>query len=78
MTESLDDTELQFRHMDIVDPTPYHSMSSQEQLMASSRLALLKLHNTRPPGSKDVLFDEFGKVISVAPLDMEKLPNHRL
>ncbi|XP_071488028.1 uncharacterized protein [Diadema antillarum] len=46
--------------------------------MPSSCHSILKVQAGRPPGSKDVSYDERGNVISVIKLDPEKLPAHRV
>lgn len=38
---------------------------------------MYQVQNGRPPGNKDVEYDEMGNVIAVMRLDAEKLPNHR-
>lgn len=38
---------------------------------------LLQVQAGRPPGNKDVVYDDMGNVIAVVKLDPEKLPNHR-
>lgn len=48
------------------DPMP-HSVSS-----------ILKLQPGRPPGNRDVFYDAAGNVISMAKLDPDKLPAHRI
>ena len=36
-----------------------------------------QVQNGRPPGNKDVEYDDMGNVVAVMRLDSEKLPNHR-
>jgi hypothetical protein len=40
-------------------------------------LLFVQVQNGRPPGQKEVEYDEMGNVIAVMKIDAEKLPNHR-
>ncbi|XP_072038918.1 uncharacterized protein [Amphiura filiformis] len=46
--------------------------------LPSSCHSILKVQSGRPPGSKDVTYDDKGNVVSVVRLDPEKLPSHRV
>lgn len=46
--------------------------------LPSSCHSILKVQAGRPPGSKDVTYDDKGNVVSVVKLDPEKLPSHRV
>lgn len=46
--------------------------------MLSSSTSILKAQHGRPPGIKDVLYDERGNVIAVMKISPEKLPSHRV
>lgn len=43
-----------------------------------SQKSFLKLQAGRPPGNKDVTFDERGNVIAVMKLDTKRFPTHRV
>ncbi|XP_077998981.1 uncharacterized protein LOC144451936 [Glandiceps talaboti] len=46
--------------------------------MPSSCHSILKAQAGRPPGNKDVTYDEKGNVVSVLRMDPERLPSHRI
>ncbi|XP_068736328.1 uncharacterized protein [Montipora capricornis] len=46
--------------------------------MLSSSTSILKAQYGRPPGIKDVVYDERGNVIAVMKISPEKLPSHRV
>lgn len=46
--------------------------------MPSSCHNILKVQTGRPPGSKEVTYDDMGNVVAVVRLDPEKLPSHRV
>lgn len=46
--------------------------------MLSSSTSILKAQYGRPPGVKDVLYDDRGNVVAVMKISPEKLPSHRV
>lgn len=46
--------------------------------MLSSSTSILKAQYGRPPGIKDVLYDERGNVVAVMKISPDKLPSHRV
>lgn len=47
-------------------------------IMLSSSTSILKAQYGRPPGIKDVLYDERGNVVAVMKISTDKLPSHRV
>ena len=45
--------------------------------LLTSGHCVYQVQNGRPPGNKDVEYDEMGNVVAVMRLDAEKLPSHR-
>ncbi|XP_071808551.1 uncharacterized protein [Asterias amurensis] len=78
ITKTLDETdlELQLAEQQQRDPTPEKKDIFEH--MPSSCHSILKVQAGRPPGSKDVTYDEKGNVVSVIKLDAERLPSHRV
>ncbi|XP_033099614.1 uncharacterized protein C2orf81 homolog [Anneissia japonica] len=75
--ESLDDTEKALREAEN-PPSPPNAKDALMQHMPSSCHSILKVQAGRPPGSKDVTYDEKGNVVSIVRLDPDKLPSHRV
>nr|KAG5703178.1 hypothetical protein BaRGS_027343 [Batillaria attramentaria] len=78
MTESLDETEMKMITAEIEAAMPPQEVSGNLLTMPASCSSILKVQNGRPPGTKDVEYDEMGNVIAVMKLDPEKLPSHRV
>jgi hypothetical protein len=78
ITKTLDETdkELWLAEEQARDPTPEKRDIFEH--MPSSCHSILKVQAGRPPGSKDVTYDEKGNVVSVIRLDPERLPSHRV
>ncbi|KAK7003682.1 hypothetical protein BgiMline_005154 [Biomphalaria glabrata] len=75
MTESLEETEMKLHFSEVNIEPEKHRVSV---IMPTSCASLLKAQNGRPPGNKEVTFDEMGNVVAVVKLDPEKLPNHKI
>ena len=45
--------------------------------MVQTIFYLTQVQTGRPPGNKDVVYDDFGNVVAVMKLDPEKLPTHK-
>lgn len=78
MTESLEEREMQLYMREMEDTMPPQAVSSNVLTMPASCHSILKVQNGRPPGNKDVVYDEMGNVVAVMRLDAERLPNHRV
>uniref|UniRef100_A0A1I8IKS1 Integrase_H2C2 domain-containing protein n=1 Tax=Macrostomum lignano TaxID=282301 RepID=A0A1I8IKS1_9PLAT len=46
--------------------------------MPTSCLSILKVQAGRPPGNKEVIYDEAGNVVSVVKIPADRLPSHRV
>lgn len=55
----------------------YHSDTNGLKMLSSST-SILKAQYGRPPGIKDVLYDDRGNVVAVMKISPEKLPSHRV
>ncbi|XP_073251308.1 uncharacterized protein [Porites lutea] len=55
----------------------YHSDTNGLKMLSSSS-SILKAQYGRPPGIKDVLYDDRGNVVAVMKISPEKLPSHRV
>lgn len=79
MHKTLDETERELLEAEkkALEPKLVITDSILEH-MPSSCHSILKVQAGRPPGSKDVNYDDKGNVISVIRLDPEKLPSHRV
>ncbi|XP_046370038.1 uncharacterized protein C2orf81 homolog isoform X2 [Haliotis rufescens] len=77
ITESLEDTEMKLFMDEIAGSLPSEDRTSG-MLMPASCHSILRVQAGRPPGNKDVVYDDMGNVIAVVKLDPEKLPNHRV
>lgn len=78
MTESLDESEMKMIAAEIEASLPPQEVSSNLLTMPASCNSILKVQSGRPPGNKDVAYDEMGNVVSVMKLDADKLPTHRV
>ncbi|XP_067671114.1 uncharacterized protein C2orf81 homolog isoform X1 [Haliotis asinina] len=86
ITESLEETEMKLYMDEIAGSLPSEDRTSG-MLMPASCHSILRSNTDatsaqvqagRPPGNKDVVYDDMGNVIAVVKLDPEKLPNHRV
>lgn len=75
MTESLDSTEMAMLMSEYQIP-PQQSPDPLMMAMPTSCHSLLKLQAGRPPGNRDVAYDEQGNVVAVSRIDPSKLPTH--
>ncbi|XP_002734910.1 uncharacterized protein LOC100369816 [Saccoglossus kowalevskii] len=82
MNQTLDDAE---REMNIAEIKSEMQQCDVEEIMAfdllhmpSSCHSILKAQAGRPPGNKEVTYDEKGNVIAVMKMDPERLPSHRI
>lgn len=81
-----------FSGVDLTPLTDEYSLRTAERLqeatighrdttgltMLSSSTSILKAQYGRPPGIKDVLYDERGNVVAVMKISTDKLPSHRV
>lgn len=75
MNQTLEQTESQLMARDISALDINKSPGSH---LPMSQKSFLKLQAGRPPGNKDVTFDERGNVIAVMKLDNKSFPTHRV
>ncbi|CAH1795140.1 unnamed protein product [Owenia fusiformis] len=84
MHQSLEDTERMYREYETVVPTPEEPSEKQKTMPAScqsivkSVISASKVQAGRPPGTRDVQYDEVGNVIGVVKINRNKLPSHRV
>lgn len=78
MTESLDETEMKIIASEIAASLSAQEITGNLMTMPASCSSILKVQNGRPPGNKDVEYDEMGNVVAVMKLDAERLPSHRV
>jgi len=79
MTESLEETEMQMIYNEVAKSLPHPDDKPSTLLnMPASCTSILKVQTGRPPGNKDVVYDELGNVVAVMKLDPERLPNHKV
>lgn len=80
LTESLEDTEnlLSSQELRRDGPLENEAVDPNSLAMPASCQSMLKLQAGRPPGNREVLFDEKGNVLSVTKIDPTKLPSHRV
>ncbi|XP_041363879.1 uncharacterized protein C2orf81 homolog isoform X2 [Gigantopelta aegis] len=79
MSESLEESEMKL-YMEAIEDAMRSSVgnSSDRLKMPASCQSLLKVQAGRPPGNKEVDYDDMGNVVSCVKLCPEKLPNHRV
>ncbi|XP_060071777.1 uncharacterized protein C2orf81 homolog [Ylistrum balloti] len=80
MTESLEQTEMAMMYEEYVKSQEYEAAEKASGLlnMPVSCHSILKVQAGRPPGNKDVMYDDMGNVLAVIKLNPEKLPSHRV
>ncbi|GFN86297.1 hypothetical protein PoB_001280300 [Plakobranchus ocellatus] len=79
MTESLEETEMKMMYDEIAaSKTDIQEMPNTLLNMPASCSSILKVQTGRPPGNKEVVYDDFGNVVAVMKLDPEKLPTHKV
>ncbi|KAK6187467.1 hypothetical protein SNE40_005489 [Patella caerulea] len=80
ITESLEETEMKLLTKEIM--TTFMGEDSQRGsgmiTMPMSCHSIVKAQAGRPPGNKDVVYDDLGNVISVVRIDPDKLPQHKV
>lgn len=79
VTESLEQTEMSLLTQEIMAsmPPPEKKLTGLITMPASCH-SILKVQAGRPPGNKDVEYDDYGNVVAVIKLNPERLPNHRI
>lgn len=80
VTESLEQTEMSLLTQEIMasmPPPPQEKLTGLITMPASCH-SILKVQAGRPPGNKDVEYDDYGNVVAVIKLNPERLPNHRI
>ncbi|XP_062614242.1 uncharacterized protein C2orf81 homolog [Saccostrea cucullata] len=80
MSESLEETEMKMVAAEIEASLEFKQMDKASGLlnMPASCHSILKVQSGRPPGNKDVVYDEMGNVLAVVKLNPEKLPSHKV
>lgn len=81
MTESLEEREMRMIEDEVaavMPPAPDSDKANSLLNMPASCTSILKVQTGRPPGNKDVVYDELGNVVAVMKLDPERLPNHKV
>lgn len=79
MTESLEESEMKMIYNEVVASMPPSEDKPSTLLnMPASCTSILKVQTGRPPGNKDVVYDELGNVVAVMRLDPERLPTHKV
>merc|ERR1712050_85057 len=77
LLESLDQTEMKMLQMAVMEEEPSEdTLANILNAMPSSCQSLLKLQAGRPPGNKDVTYDEHGNVVAIVKFDPSRLPSH--
>lgn len=79
VTESLEQTEMSLLTQEIVAslPPPEEPHTALITMPASCH-SILKVQAGRPPGNKDVQYDDYGNVVAVIKLNPDRLPSHRI
>lgn len=81
MTKSLEQTEMEM-YMDEYTqeqrPSDQAASDIQTLNMPNSCQSIVKLQAGRPPGRRDVFYDEYGNVVSVNRINPENLPTHKI
>lgn len=74
LTESLDEVKKE----GVDCPPTLGSPDLASYQMPSSCQSLLKLQAGRPPGHHDVVYDEYGNVMGITKINVQKLPSHKV
>ncbi|KAL5019313.1 hypothetical protein ScPMuIL_005035 [Solemya velum] len=80
LAESLDQTEMSMVYTEIeesLDEKLTEKISGFLSMPLSCH-SIVKAQTGRPPGNKDVLYDDLGNVVSVMKLNPDRLPTHRV
>lgn len=79
VTESLEQTEMSLLTQEIVASMPPPEERHNALLtMPASCHSILKVQAGRPPGNKEVEYDDYGNVVAVIKLNPDRLPSHRI
>lgn len=79
VTESLEQTEMTLLTQEIMaSMPPPQTLRTGLVTMPASCHSILKVQAGRPPGNKDVEYDDYGNVVAVIRLKPERLPSHRV
>ncbi|EDO36270.1 predicted protein [Nematostella vectensis] len=73
---SLTDTRIMDQQATVDGTAP--ALDGNGLALFSSSNSILKTQYGRPPGNKDVVYDEWGNVIAVMRINPQKLPSHRV
>lgn len=75
MTKTLEHSESEILEREF---SSLNRMDDAATHLSPSQKSLIKLQAGRPPGNKEVTFDEHGNVLAVMRLDPKSLPSHRV
>ena len=68
--------------MSLQEVTPDSDTSAagglMQEALKQNRKTIRKVQAGRPPGNKDIVYDEAGNIISVLKISAEQLPQHRI
>lgn len=80
MSESLEETEMKMIASEIEASLEFKQMDKASGIlnMPASCHSILKVQSGRPPGNKEVMYDDMGNVVAVIKLNPEKLPSHKV
>lgn len=79
VTESLEQTEMSLLTQEIMASMPPPEERHNALLtMPASCHSILKVQAGRPPGNKEVEYDDYGNVVAVIKLNPDRLPSHRI
>lgn len=80
LTESLEETEMKLAMAEFEATVQYESTDKASELinMPASCHSIIKAQAGRPPGNKDVTYDEMGNVVAIIKFNPERLPSHRV
>lgn len=80
MSETLLETELRLRALEQGGGRQADAGAAAQagvRNIPASCLSILKVQAGRPPGNKEVIYDEAGNVVSVVKIPADRLPMHR-
>ncbi|ESO87049.1 hypothetical protein LOTGIDRAFT_229244 [Lottia gigantea] len=78
ITESLEESEMNLLTKELMNSFVPEDRGSGLFTMPVSCHSILKAQAGRPPGNKDVIYDDCGNVVSVVKIDPDKLPQHKV